>query len=354
MMRRPLALGALVLMVACDIPSAAPKWDMTWNVPSQNTSLDVSTFLPSGVTANSGNTAFVVAVSNVTITQTLASDCSACGPLNGLTVPKPAFVGVGNGSATLPSSVSAATLANDTLSVTVTNGFAFDPIQPTAVAAGDTGWVVTIVKSGSTVIGKDSINGKTSALGKNGASITRKIPISGVVNSAGVSVTVTVDSPVGDAVKINTAQTISFTASVGTLQITSATVNLGTPASPTTVTPGSPTTVDLSGISNSIAKSVNSGLFILTITNPLGVAGNLTANFTGNGGTVTKSLALSSAATSTDTLSFTHSDLTTLLGYSQQLTFSGSVSGATVTITPGQTLSVSSRLQIDVSTVSNQ
>lgn len=342
-------------MVACDVPSAAPKWDMTWNVPSQSTTLDVSTFLPTGVTVNSGNTAFLVNVNNVTVTQTLGADCSACGPLNGLTVPKPAFVGVGSGSATLPASVTAATLAGDTLSVTVTNGFAFDPIKPTAVAAGDTGWVVTIVKSGSTVIGKDSINGLTTALGKNGASVTRKIPIAGIVSaSGGVTVSVTVDSPVGDPVTINTAQTISFVASVGSLQISSATVSLGTPGSPTTVTPGSPSTVDLSGISNSIAKSVNNGMFILTITNPLGVAGSLTANFTGGGGSVSKALTLSSAATSTDTLSFSNSDLTTLLGYSQQLTFSGTVSGAAITITPGQTLAVTSRLQINVETVSNQ
>lgn len=360
MMRRRLALGALVLMVACDVPSAAPKWDMTWNVPSQSSTLSVNTFLPSGVTANSGNTAFLVNVDSVTNTQSLGADCSPCGLVNGLHVPKPQFTGVGSGSASLPSSVTSATLANDTLTVKVTNGFNFDPIRPTAAAAGDTGWVVTVVQSGSTIIGKDSINGQTTAIGKNGGALTRKIPLSGIVNSAGVTVTVTIESPatdpanVGDYVTIDTTQKISFTATVGTLQITSATVSLGTPGAPTVVTPGSPTTVDLSGISNSIAKSVNSGFFILTITNPLGVAGNLTANFAGGPAQVSKSLTLSSAATSTDTLSFSHADLTNLLGYSQNLTFSGSVSGASVTITPGQTLGVSTRLQIDVSTVSNQ
>lgn len=351
-MRRPLALAALVLMVACDVPSAAPRWDMTWNVPSQNTTLSVNTFLPSGVTANAGNTAFLVAVNNVTVSQTLGADCAACGPLNGLTVPKPAFVGLGNGSSTLPATVTAASLAGDTLSVTVNNGFAFDPIKPTALASGDTGWVVITVQSGSTVIGKDSINGQTSAIGKNGASITRKIPIAGTVTgSAGVTVSVTVDSPLGDPVTINTAQTISFTASVGTLQVSSATVNLG---AATTVTPGTPDTVDLSGIDNSIAKSVNNGFFVLTIANPLGVGGNLTANFAGGPATVTKALTLSSAATSTDTLNFTNADLKNLLGFKQQLTFSGTVSGASVTITPGQQMSITTRLQINVSTVSNQ
>jgi hypothetical protein len=127
-------------------------------------------------------------------------------------------------------------------------------------------------------------------------------------------------------------------------------VNLG---AATTVTPGTPDTVDLSGIDNSIAKSVNTGFFILTVTNPLGVAGNLTAKFTGGPAAVSKALTLSSAATSTDTLNFSNADLKNLLGYSQQLTFSGTVSGASVTITPGQTMSITTRLQINVSTVSN-
>lgn len=341
-------------MVACDVPSAAPKWDMTWNVPSQNTTLDISTFLPTGVTENPGKTAFLVNVDSVSITRTLGADCSACATFDGAVIPKPQFTGGGSGNASLPASVTAATLAGDTLSVTITNGFDFDPIRPTAAAAGDTGWVTTVVTSGSTVIGKDSINGQTDSLPSN-KSTTLKIPLSGVVNTAGgVTVTVTVQSPIGDLVQIHANETIKFVATVGTLQISSATVSLGTPGSPTTVTPGSPSTVDLSGISNSIAKSVNNGMFILTITNPLGVAGSLTANFTGGGGSVSKALTLSSAATSTDTLSFSNSDLTTLLGYSQQLTFSGTVSGAAITITPGQTLAVTSRLQINVETVSNQ
>jgi hypothetical protein len=351
MMRRPLALAALVLLVACDIPTAAPRWDMTWNVPSQNTTISVNSFLPSGVTANVGNTAFMVSVNNVTVTQTLGSDCGLCTAVNGLTVPKPAFVGAGNASATLPASVTAATLAaGDTLSVTMTNGLNFDPIKPTAAAAGDTGWVVTTVKSGATVIGKDSINGQMFALGKNGAVSTRKIALSGsVTGAAGVTVSVTVDSPLGDPVTVNTAQTISFTASVGTLQISSATVNLG---ASTNITPGTPTSVDLSGISSSIAKNVNGGFFILNVTNPFGVAGNLTANFTGGPSGVTKPLALSGAAVSTDTLNFSHDDLTNLLGYTLQLSFTGSVNGAAVTITPGQTVAVTSRLQINVETVS--
>ncbi|HTR78548.1 MAG TPA: hypothetical protein VMH39_10570 [Gemmatimonadaceae bacterium] len=352
MMPRPLVgLSVLLaLLAACDIPSAAPKWDMTWNVPGQSTSISVNSILPSGVTANGANTAFQVTVQPVAIQQTLAQDCGACVVANGTTVPKPAFVATGNGSATLPNSVTSATLIGDTLVLTVTNGFNFDPLQPTAAPAGDTGWVVTTVKSGAVVIGKDSANGLTFALGKNGAVATRKIALSGSVAAAsGVSVSVTIDSPKGDAVTVNTAQTISFNATVGTLKISSATVNLG---SATTLAPPTPTSIDLSGIGSEVSGRVNNGVFLLSITNPFAVSGALTATFTGGPQSVVKTLVLSPAATSTDTLMFTNADLQNLLGYSLSLGFSGTVSGAAITIMPGQTVAVSSRLQINLETVS--
>ena len=53
-------------------------------------------------------------------------------------------------------------------------------------------------------------------------------------------------------------------------------------------------------------------------------------------------------------MNFSNADLNNMLGYSLQLAFSGTVSGASVTITPGQTLAVTSRLQINVETASNQ
>jgi hypothetical protein len=357
MKRRPLAgLSVLLaLLAACDIPSAAPNWTMAWNVPGQSTSISVNSILPNGVTAgtlSNGTSVFQVTVNPVTIQpQTLGQDCgAACTLFNGQTIPKPAFTGLGSGTATLPPSVTTATLTGDTLTLSISNGFDFDPINPTRAGTA-IGYVVTTVTSGTTVIGKDSAFGGSAAnsvaIPANGGILVRKIPLSGVVSASGVSVAVTFNSPAGDAVTINTAETISFSASVGTLKISSATVALGG----TTLTPSTPTAVNLSGISSSVTQHVNSGFFILAITNPFGASGNLTATFTGGPAPVSKPLVLSSAATSTDTLNFTSSDLTNLLGYNLTLSFTGNVSG-TATITPGQTVGVTSRLQINVSTVS--
>src|SRR5438045_3814213 len=129
-------LFALALVAACDIPTHAPNWDMTWNVPSKSTSLSVSAILPNGVSVTPNGSAFQVNVAPVTITRTLGADCPACAAANGKTVAKPAFTSSGNGSTTLPAGLTSATLIGDTLIVTITNGLNFDPIRPGGGATG--------------------------------------------------------------------------------------------------------------------------------------------------------------------------------------------------------------------------
>jgi hypothetical protein len=349
MIRRPIAglPVLLALLAACDIPSATPQWGTTWNVPGQSTSISVNSLLPTGVTANGTNTAFQVAVNPITITEGLGQDCAACAALNGQTVPKPAFSATSNGAAPLPVAVNSATLVADTLTVTITNGFGFDPLNPSKAAGSATGFLVTSVTSGATVIGKDSANGASGiTLPPNGGVLVRKIVLSGTVSgAAGVTATVTINSPAGDPTIINTSQTISIRATAGTLSIASVTIN------PTTVIPSSPTTIDFSGVGSAVSSRVKGGFLILSITNPLGIGGNLTAKFTVGPAQVLKPLTLSSAPTSTDTLNFTTADLANLLGYNLQLSFSGTVSGST-TITPGQIVAVTSRLQLNLVTVS--
>src|SRR5438309_3732195 len=173
-------LAALALLAACDFPTKAPNWDMTWNVPAKSTSISVNTFLPNGVSVTSAGNGFQVSVATVTITRTLAGDCPQCVAANGQTVPKPAFTSSGSGSATLPSGISSATLSGDTLFATIQNGYNFDPIRP---GGGNNGFIVIEVKSGTATIGKDSLNGATSSL-PAGSTTTRKIPLAGNVSGA--------------------------------------------------------------------------------------------------------------------------------------------------------------------------
>jgi hypothetical protein len=131
MTRRALrALPALVLLAGCEIPTDAPIWDMTWNVPAKSTDISVNRLLPAGVTAGANNT-FQTTVAPVTITRVLSQDCAACVAANGQNVPKPAFTGAGTGSATLPSSVASAALAaGNALAVNIAHNYTFDPLRP--------------------------------------------------------------------------------------------------------------------------------------------------------------------------------------------------------------------------------
>lgn len=341
--RPGLGLAALALLAACDFPTKAPNWDMTWNVPAKSTSISVNTFLPNGVTVTPSGTGFQTSVNAVTITRTLAGDCPACVAANGQTVPKPAFTSSGSGSATLPSAITTATLSGDTLFATIQNGYNFDPIRP---GAGNNGFIVIQVTSGSTTIGKDSLNGATSSLAA-GSTTTRKIPLSGNVSGAsGVTVNVTVNSPAGDPVTINTAQSLTITgrggsATQGTVVFSSATVSLNNQ----TVT-STPTDLNLD-ISQDIRDRVQSGSLFLTIVNPFAITGNLTLTIAGGPSPVTKTVALA-AGTSNVRVDFSQAEIRSVLA-AKTLNFSGSIAGATA-VTPGQQVSVSSRLQLTVTT----
>jgi len=45
------AITAVAVLVACDIPTQAPIWDTTWQVPVNDDSIAVGQLLPGGVTS---------------------------------------------------------------------------------------------------------------------------------------------------------------------------------------------------------------------------------------------------------------------------------------------------------------
>lgn len=347
MTRRALrVLPALVLLAGCEIPTDAPIWDMTWNVPAKSTDISVTRLLPAGVTPGANNT-FQASVTPVTITRTLAQDCAACAAANGQNTPKPAFTGAGTGSATLPSSVASAALAaGNALTVNVTHNYTFDPLRPNGATA-PFGWLRIVVTSGTTVIGRDSINGATTAL--PAGTIVRNIPLTGNVSGAGgITVSTTLESPAGANVTMDASRTMTFTATAANnaASFSTATVNF----SNVTVTKTS-TAVDLSDVDGSIRDRVNSGEMILTINNPVGATGTLSLAITGGSSPVTKSVALA-AGTSTVRIAFTGDELRAILGRNVSFDFTGTVNGTNLTINPSQVLGVGARFQLNISTES--
>jgi hypothetical protein len=335
----------LAFLVACGIPTEAPKspiLDLRWVVPSQSTRITVSNLLPSGVTITPDSSGFTVSAASASVTRILSQDCSACVATNGLVAAKPAFVATASTTTSLPTDISSATLTGGTLQVVFNHNYTFDPLRPSVAIAAPKGYAVITVSNGTSVIGKDSIDGATTALPAN-TPLTRSIALSGTISgSSPVTVSVSLNSPVGDPALIDASRTISVTATPTNLKVASANVAVvGRQVN-------SSSTFDLSGVDSTVTNHVQVGSLMLTIVNPFTVTGTLTAKLTPQGGaTISKTVVLT-AGSGTAKLDFTNAELKSLLGQSVMLTYSGAVNSTAgaVNVTPKQAVVVTSRLDI--------
>lgn len=329
-----------------NIPSDPPSIDVRWVVPSQTTRIAVASFLPSGVAILPDSSGFTVTVPTASVTRTLAQDCAACLAANGVVAPKPAFTGTASVTTSLPSDISSATLTGGTLTITVTNNYTFDPLRPNGASAPFGKAVVTITNNG-VQIGKDSLVGSTTTLAANGGTATLPIALSGAITgSAGVVVTMTLDSPAGSPVLIDVSKTIRLDATAQNLKVASANVTVSNKAISSTQT------INLAGIDQTITNRVQSGALLFTVTNPFSVTGALTVRLTPDvGPPVVKTLQLA-AGTSTPSIAFTQLELKSLLNHNVTVVYSGNVStttaGSTVNVTPKQAVVVASRLDISL------
>lgn len=332
--------SALLILAACEYPTSAPQLDTRWIVPTQGTTISVASLLPSGVAIKPDSSAFTVAVAGVTVTRSLAQDCAQCATANGTTVPKPAFTATASSSTSLPAQIASATLASGSLQFTLQNNYNFDPIRP---AAGVFGYAVLTVTNNGVVIGKDSVNGATTAMAP-GSTLARTIPLSGTVTgSAPVVVTVTINSPAGDPITMDASRTIVLTATPTNISIATASLNVSNQTISTS------TTLDLSGIDSSITRHVTSGSLLLHLVNPWPVTGTLTVTFQPVGAAaITKSISLASGTTDS-AIAFTEVELQQLLGNKVIIAFSGPVSAsAPVTVTPKQSVVATSKLDLSL------
>lgn len=380
-MRRPeVGIIALALLAsACAFPTEAPNWDMTWNlpVPDDNAmNIGVSTFLPSGVTlVNSGTpptpTAFNAAVStNPTISKTLGVQCPVC---PSATAPKPAFVApLASTPVTLSAGTSLQTAALTTGSqivVTVNNGFTFDPLNPPGGVNSATSSITIAVTNASATLGTLTLGGLgTTITGATATTIPAgqlkqfTIPLSGTINTAQtINITMTMDSPAGAAgspVLMNPNQLFTATG-VPTLNISTATVAIGAQALSSTATP-----IDLSQIDSSIVRRIsddaqNRGAMVLTMTNPFTLGSNATITFQSPASAspkmtpITKNIVIPPAtnattpSVSTLTIDLTGQELRSMFGRDVEVVFGGTTSAGTISVTPAQKITATSRIQVN-------
>jgi len=355
-----LSIVLLAAASACEIPTKLPIWDQTWVIPGDSTRVSVSELLPKTgeltVSTSGGQPVFALSVAApAAISRSLGQVCSACAAANGTTVPKPAFAISDSTEVTLPTDLVAATIVSGGFTYTITNNFSFDPIRPNTAGA-PYGYFVIRVMNGATLVALDSVDGSTVAIGKNGATFQRPLPLNvgggslSITSAKPVEVYLTLNSPQGDPVTINTSQSFSVSIQPGPIALSQAQVQVANQS-----INAAQTTVDLSGVSDqSLINRVQGGTLRLKIDSPFGVQGTLTATFgiQGSSTSIVKSVPLSTAASQTVDVSLTTAELKSLLGHTADLNVSGSVSSpsGSVTLTPTQVLKVTSTFQIILST----
>ena len=334
-------LGALLTfgLTACEVPTELPKWDTTWVVPADSTTIGVSSLLPSSVTTTANGSAFLLNVQPVTLSQTLAQLCGAtCDALQGATVPKPAFTSTVSSSISLPGEV--VSVKDGEVTVTLSHDFSFDPLRP---APGQFGYIVVTATSGSTVLATDSLAGEALDF-PAGLVRTRSLVLNGTI-SGPIAVSVktfspaggTVDVDLGDRLSVRTPSQIRFSQSQ--IRVTNRTINT------------SDVEMDLGEIDEDMSSRAKSGALLLRLSNPFAVTGNLSLVITAPGTTITKPVLLAQGTTSVR-VEFNQQEIQAILGSKPVMLRAGGAVCAsavcTTTVMPSQTVTIASRLELTI------
>lgn len=366
--RRAALLGLTLTVTACDLAQLVsdpkPRFEETWNLPGPDTRMSVANLLPSGntVTILPDSSAFALTIDSTQITRVVGSDCAQCVTLNGTNAPKPAFTLLAGNSTALPTDIVAAAITSGTLNIRLVNNMSFDPLYIDTIPGGPTdpdgrttqGYMVIVVRSGSTVLAVDSVRGAKVASGtqdapfpKLGGVLNRIIPLATGTVTNTLQVDVTVNSPLGDHNEfINANGTLDATASVPSINVGSVDMNV-------------PSRTFDSGGADSVEMPFTGDMVVglgldMTITNPFPtVTGTLSLVFAWGPGPsqqISKPVALPSG-TALRSISLDSAEVQQLLngGDKVSMKLTGGVSSASpITVTPKQEVKVSNRVTLKV------
>ena len=349
--RAPLERAVLLIFLAvlsgCDVPTALPIFDVRWVIPVEETSISVDELLPTDVTVVGGNFE-VTNVADVMLSQTLDVLCPDCIPFNGLTVDKPLFNLVYNQSGSLPADLVSVELVSASISLAMQNDLGFDPIRPAVAAPGTMTITIHAVDATGPELGRVVLDGNVATDSvPDGALTTVSLPLQpGTLTSTFVAV-VDVFSPLGDPLLIDITSSFDITVTVGTVLVSSATLDVDGLAVNL-----DPTPLDAEGIDSTAVNRIQSGSLILDIQNPFGVGvDSLSLGISGPfpSSPIQKILSIGSGATSSVTLMYTATELQSFLGQSGvQITGAGTVvsPGGPATVTPTDEVVIEATLDI--------
>ena len=338
-------VGLLITFAAlsgCDVPTTAPLIDVRWVFPIEDQSISVVELLPGNVTVSGGS--FQVGVDPFSLDQTLGVLCSACVGSGGIPVPKPAFNLVYNQSGSLGTDVVSVELVSGSISLAIQNNLGFDPINPAPASPGT--FTVTLLDTdinGDTLsqVMLDGANGDVLPAGLT--TIPLNLP-AGTITSAIFAVADLV-SPAGDPVPIDLAAGFNIAVTVGTILVSSATVNVDG-----LTVDIAEQQLDLEDVDADIVSNIQIGSLILDIQNPFGVAFSLVVEIGGPGiVTLQRVLDIGSGANSSATLFYTGAELQSFLGMPGVFfRGSGTVTGGPATVTPAQVAVLEATLDVEL------
>lgn len=294
-----LAVGsAAALLAGCDYPTSAPILEQRWIIEVEGTSMSITELLPTGVDTAGGN--FTMNIDPVSNNETLGNLCASCFD-SAVPVPVPAFNGPIIANQGLPTDVSGATVASGSMDITIQNDFDFDPLEN-----GGTITVSLIDDQSGDTVGTVAWTGPTDML-PTGTSDTKTLVLAPGLIGANLTVATQVDCPGGQNSTMNTADLMTVTATPSTLAASDVLVQIVNKS----VTFG-PEPMDTEDVPSDIVDKIVSGGIVLRVVNPFGITLSGTLDL----GTVSKALNVSGSASSTTTLSYTATELKSILGQS--------------------------------------
>lgn len=332
---RLLVLLAGIGFAACDVPTGLPKWETTFVVPSENTTISAAQFLPASVTLTEDARALAISMAPASFGEALGTLCSVCAQVLDDGAIRPAFDATFAAVLALPADVTGATLTGGSIDVVLRNGFSFDPLR----SGHETGSMTITIASGATAIGRKTIDGGTHALPPAGQ-LQIAIPVSGVI-TGGLTLSIGISSPAGAAARTSTGDRLTVVATPAGITASAAQINMR--ARHITA---SPIPLNLTAIEPAVIQYVRSGAVLLEVDNPIGVSGTIDLFISHGNSVIRKPLTLTAGDSQVE-VRLGADELRGMLGREVMLTLAGPVSTpASATVVPGSQLTIRSRLKL--------
>jgi hypothetical protein len=333
-------LTAALALAACDFPTAPPVFEPRLVIPEAGTTLSVNQLLPASVTAV--GTSFRIDVAQSTVHRTLAQMCGGpCTALAGQVAPKPAFADSFTLALALPADVQSVTLTSGAVVVNLSHSFGFDVLRPHGAATNGTATVT--LRNAGRVLGTATIDQPF----PSGTAITRTLVLAPGSLTGTIDVTVHLNSPAGGSVRIDPGTQFAVTATPQQIDVSQAAVRVQNRQ-----VSAAAVTLDLTGIDNAVRNRVRSGAIVLTVDNPLNVAGTLQIQFQGTA--VAPKTFHVAPGRSTRRIEFSQQEIRALLGHRVTVHIAGPVTGTAtggiITVTPGQQVTVETLLDLIIAT----